>query len=136
MTGRDRDDAPPAAWHNRTSTLLGASVAALVVLAVLVWSISYVVRQAGEPEPAPTNFVEPTYSVTDRSVSTPTTTATITSTSPPVTTDINPEPVITETTESGPSTLTTRPPRTKETDLTATTTRQRPRLTQRTTSDP
>lgn len=37
------------AWHNQTSTLLGASVAALAVIAVLIGLISYVVGQFSEP---------------------------------------------------------------------------------------
>ncbi len=47
-------------------------------------------RQFGEPEPAPLDFVAPTYSATDsESATASTTTQTITSTSPPETTDID-----------------------------------------------
>ncbi len=78
-------------WHNRTSTLLGASIAALVLIAVLITSASWVSRQFNEPEQAPLNFVDPSFSSTGETTATPTTTGTITSTSPPMTTDINPE---------------------------------------------
>ena len=135
VTGPDSDDAPKPAWHNRPSTPLGVSAAALALLALLIGAISYVTGQANEPEPAPIDFVDPTYSVTDSSTpnsGAPGTTETITSTSPPVTTDINPEETTPTTTESGPSTITTRPPRTRETDV-GPTTRERPRLTRRTT---
>lgn len=81
------------AWHNQTSTLLGASVAALAVIAVLIGLISYVVGQFSEPEQAPLYYVPPSSSATatKSGTSASTTTGTITSTSPPVTSDINPD---------------------------------------------
>ncbi|WP_350355954.1 hypothetical protein [Mycolicibacterium rufum] len=140
MTRPDRDDSarpePPAVpWHNRTSTLLGASIAALVLIAVLITSASWVSRQFNEPEQAPLNFVDPSFSSTGETTATPTTTGTITSTSPPMTTDINPEstpPTTSGSETSGSETPTgpppsTRPPRTRDDDADTSTTRKRPR---------
>ena len=93
VTGPDSDDAPKPAWHNRPSTLLGVSAAALALLALLIGAISYVTGQANEPEPAPIDFVDPTYSVTDSSTpnsGSPATTETITSTSPPSVSHVSP----------------------------------------------
>ncbi len=95
MTGRDRtEDAPTPAprvpWHNRTSTVLGVSLAGLAVLAILVISISHLTRQFGEPEQAPIDYVGPTSSAPGTRSPTTTTTETITSTSPPITSDIDP----------------------------------------------
>nr|WP_137144292.1 hypothetical protein [Mycolicibacterium sp. CR10] len=140
VTSRDRDhaaeqEAPPVPWHNRTSTLLGASVAAVAAIAIVVASIGYVARQFSEPTQAPINYVEPAFSSSTGSGSaTPTTTGTITSTSPPLTTDINPG--LTPTSPSDSSSTTSRnpnfrPPRTREPESddgsTTRTTRNRPR---------
>ncbi|MDN4519147.1 hypothetical protein JN086_03040 [Mycolicibacterium austroafricanum] len=130
VSSRDRDEAteePPVAWHNRTSTLLAASVAGLAAIAVVISLISYVARQFSEPEQAPLYYVPPASSASTTKSGTSTTTETITSTSPPMTSDINPEATPSET----PSTTkpSTRPPRTRETDGndTTTTSRSRPR---------
>ena len=143
VTTRDRNqdahrEAPPVPWHNRTSAVLGASVAAVAAIAIVVTSISYVSRQFSEPEQAPINYVEPAFSDTDTtqsSTSTLTTTATVTSTSPPVTSDINPDLTPPSTTDSSePSSSRDpafRPPRTREEEpddeSTTRTTRKRPR---------
>ena len=127
---RDRVSVEPA-WHERTSTLAGASVAALLVLALLYLLISTFVREFDEPAPVQQYFLDPTTTgsarVTDSSSTS--TTPTITSTSPPVTSDIN-DPSAPTTTTSGTDTsdpsTSRRPPRTRDND--ATTTRQRPRL--------
>jgi cytoskeletal protein RodZ len=94
MTGQDPDDngdeQSPTPWYNRTPNVIGASVAGLAAIGILIAAVTFVSGQFDEPEQAPNNFVEPSFSATaTRSLSTPTTTATITSTSPPVTTDIN-----------------------------------------------
>jgi cytoskeletal protein RodZ len=96
MADEDRDDyddeqtPSPAPWYNRTPAVIGASVAGLAVIGILIAAVTFVSGQFNEPEQAPLNFVEPSFSATaTRSSSTPTTTATITSTSPPVTTDID-----------------------------------------------
>lgn len=127
---RDPSDVP---WHNRTSTLLGASVVGLAVIAALIAGGLWLGRQFTEPEQAPLNYVDPTFSSTaEPTSSTPTTTGTVTSTSPPVTTDINPDSTTPSSTDSEtPST--SRPPRTSRTrddddsDGDTTTTRKRPR---------
>ncbi len=70
-------------WYNRTPALVGASVAGLAVIGILIAAVTFVSRQFNEPDQAPLNFVEPSFSATaTHSLSTPTTTATITSTSP------------------------------------------------------
>jgi cytoskeletal protein RodZ len=96
MAGQDPDDhddeqSPSSApWYNRTPAVIGASVVGLAVVGILIAAVTFVSRQFNEPEQAPLNYVEPSFSATATgSSSTPTTTATITSTSPPVTTDIN-----------------------------------------------
>lgn len=92
MAGQDPDDYDDeqTPWYNRTPAVIGASVAGLAVIGILIAAVTFVSGQFSEPEQAPLNFVEPSFSATaTRSLSTPTTTATITSTSPPVTTDIN-----------------------------------------------
>ena len=120
MAGQDPDDYDDeeTPWYNRTPAVIGASVAGLAVLGILIAAVTYVSGQFNEPEQAPLNFVEPSFSATaTRSLSTPTTTATITSTSPPVTTDINGPSSTTSSssdtsgtdTSSGPNTAWTRP---------------------------
>jgi hypothetical protein len=92
VTGRDTDDegpATPTPWYNRTGAVVGASALGIVVIGILVAAGIFVTRQFNEPQQAPLNFVEPSFSATTPGSSTPTTTATITSTSPPVTTDID-----------------------------------------------
>lgn len=117
---RDDDEAqaePPVEWHNQTSTLLGASVAGVLAIGLLVMLISYVAGQFSEPEQAPLNYIPPprSSSVSATESATSTTTGTITSTSPPMTSDINPGETTTTTTT--PTTRpSTRPPRTRETD--------------------
>jgi hypothetical protein len=126
---RGRGSVDPA-WHERTSTLAGASLAALVVLALLYFLISTMAREFDEPAPVQQYFLDPTTSGSLRATDTSTTTTqTITSTSPPVTSDIN-DPNA-PTTTSGTETTSTsptqrRPPRTRDDDPTSS--RSRPRL--------
>ena len=141
MAGQESDDdgeeatPSPVPWHNRTPAVVGASALGVAVIGILILAVTYVARQFDEPEQAPLNFVDPTFSVTATDSSTPTTTATITSTSPPVTTDINGPPTSSPTSSSDTSSTEspgpTRTPRTRETDdddeSTPSTTRQRPR---------
>ena len=113
MAGRDADDYndEETPWYNRTPAVIGASVAGLGVIAILIAAVTFVSGQFNEPEQAPQNFVDPSFSATaTRSLSTTTTTATITSTSPPVTTDID-----------GPSSTTSSSSDTSSTDTTTTT---------------
>ena len=103
VAGRnDDDDGQP--WHNRTPAVVGASLAALVVVGILIVAATAVARQFGEPEQAPIDFVEPTYSATASQSETGTTTQTITSTRPPETTDINPSSTSGTSGTSGSST--------------------------------
>jgi hypothetical protein len=116
MTGRDPDDdemPSPAPWYNRTPAVIGASVAGLAVIGILIAAVTFVSRQVNEPGQAPLNFVEPSFSATATgSSSTPTTTATITSTSPPVTTDIDGPSSTTTSSSSDTSSSTDTSPRT------------------------
>jgi hypothetical protein len=132
------------AWHERTSTLLAASVGAIAVIAVAYFLISSLVRDSGDPGPAEQYFIDTTTSGsrTPSSGAATTTTGTVTSTSPPMTTDINdpnaPPTPTSGTDTSGTETSGTDTP-TTETSTTArtpratddddpTTTRSRPRL--------
>ncbi|MFI5506672.1 hypothetical protein ACIA48_04330 [Mycobacterium sp. NPDC051804] len=90
------DDGQP--WHNRTSTVVGASVLAILVIGILIVAATALARQFGETEEAPIDFVTPSFSATASHSADTTTTQTITSTSPPETTDID-----------GPSTSPTSP---------------------------
>ncbi len=91
VTGRHDDTGRRAGqgsvpWHDRTSALVGVSVAALAAIAVVVASVTFAVRQTGEPERAPITYVEPSGSSADPSSTATTPTAT---TTPPIsTTDI------------------------------------------------
>jgi cytoskeletal protein RodZ len=129
VTG-DRDDDPDGRpWHERTSTVVGASVAGLAVIGILFLLISYIARDVNAPDQAPQYYLdEPSASSRTSSTSATTTTETVTSTSPPVTTDINGD----ETTTSSSDTTTTIPPTTRRTTTTddggASTSRSRPRL--------
>ncbi|WP_079924912.1 hypothetical protein [Mycobacterium sp. AT1] len=133
MTDADHDeDEPP--WHERTSTVVGASVGAIAVIGLLWLLISYVV--GGSDEPGTTSQYYPDPSFSDRSSAATTSsssTETITSTSPPVTTDIDPGDTTTsgtDTTSTSPTTTSFDPsnlPRTR-TSTTYGDGRQRPRL--------
>lgn len=127
---KDDDDGQP--WHNRTPAVVGASLAAIVVVGILILAAMAVARQFGEPEQAPIDFVEPTYSAT--SSPSGTTTQTITSTSPVETTDINPSSTsetsgssTTSSTESSTEQTTARTEDPEDEPTTTRTTRQRPR---------
>ena len=116
MAGQDPDDnddeqsPAPAPWYNRTPNVIGASVAGIAAMGIVIAAVSFVARQFDEPTQAPLNFVDPTFTATASHSSTSTTTATITSTSPPVTTDIN-----------GPSTTTSSSSDTPSSDTPSTT---------------
>jgi hypothetical protein len=119
MAGEQRDDNgdEETPWYNRTPNVIGASVAGIAAIGIIIAAVTFVSRQFSEPEQAPLNFVTPSFSASASS-STPTTTATITSTSPPVTTDINGPSSTTSSSDtsassgtdsSGPNTAWTRP---------------------------
>jgi cytoskeletal protein RodZ len=121
MAGEDPDDYEESSetpWYNRTPNVIGASVAGLAAIGIIIAAVTFVARQFDEPEQAPLNFVDPSFSATASHSTTSTTTATITSTSPPVTTDINGPSSTTSSsdtststtdTTSGPNTAWTRP---------------------------
>lgn len=122
VTGRDSDeyddeqDAPSETpWYNRTPEVIGASVLGVLVIGILVFAVTYVARQSSEPPQAPLYYVEPSFSATATSTSSPTTTQTITSTSPPVTSDIN-GPSSTTPSSSETTSGERIPPRTRESD--------------------
>ena len=143
VAGQDPDDydgeqtPSPSPWYNRTPAVVAASLVGVVVIGVLIVAVSFVARQSNEPQQAPLNFVEPSFSATATySPSTPTTTATITSTSPPVTTDIDGPSGTTSSSSATSSSDTSTPTRTAWTspythastdELTPTTTRRGPR---------
>jgi hypothetical protein len=104
----DSRDGEPA-WHERTSTVVGASFGAVAVIAVLWFAISYVTGGSDEPPPASQYYVEPSASGSTTTTTTATSTETITSTSPPLTSDIDPGGTTSGTTSgtSGTSTDTT-----------------------------
>ncbi len=79
-------------WHHSTAAVLGASLLGVLLIAVLVAGGTFLARQIGEPTPAPTEFIEPSFATTPtatsaRRTTTATGTTTRTSTSPPITTD-------------------------------------------------
>lgn len=49
----DAAEVPPDAWHNQTSTLLGASIAGIAAIALIIWLITVIARQFSEPDPPP-----------------------------------------------------------------------------------
>nr|WP_163899590.1 hypothetical protein [Mycolicibacterium pulveris] len=110
MTRRD-DDGAGQPWYNRTPAVLGASIAGLAVIGLLVFVVSAAAGQFGEPEQAPLHFVEPSYSTpTTPAATTTATTATVTTTSPPQTTDLSAiETTSTSETTSEPGTSSAEP---------------------------
>jgi len=133
----DHDEDEPA-WHERTSTVVGASIGAIAVIGVLWLLISYVVGGSDDPTSGPQYYPDPSFSERSSAATTglpgeTTSTETITSTSPPVTTDIDPGATTTsgtETTSTTPTTTSFNPsnlPRTR-TSTTFGDGRQRPRL--------
>ncbi|MCV7416877.1 hypothetical protein [Mycolicibacterium litorale] len=149
MTGpRDDDEAhsgreadAPAPWHHSTAKVLGASVAAIAALALIVTGVMFVSRKAGETPEAPLNFVDPTFSsMTSEATTEPTTATTTTRISPPLTTDLDLPPEMatstppSETTSSGERPSTRKSEESEESDeredesAAPTTTRNRPRL--------
>ncbi len=129
--GGDTLTEPP--WHERTSMLVGASIAALLALAILYFLISTVVRQFNEPAQTPQFYVDPGDGSTSfsRSAKTTTTTETITSTVPPVTTEINPGDTSTpSSTDTSPNTNLPSTHRNTPSSGDLPTTRSRPRFNQ------
>ena len=86
-------DEPSEPWHNSTRAVVGASVAGVAVIGVLVAAVMFM-SGGDEPTDAPLNFVDPSFSETasESAASATTTTATITSTPKVSTTEINGPP--------------------------------------------
>jgi hypothetical protein len=132
VTDADHDEDEPA-WHERTSTVVGASVGAIAVIGLLWLLISYVVGGSDDPGTTSQYYPDPSFSDRSSAATTETTsTETITSTSPPVTTDIDPGATTTSGTDTSttPTTTSFDPsnlPRTR-TSTTYGDGRQRPRL--------
>ena len=130
---KDVDDKAEPAWHERTSTVVGASVGAIAVIGVVYLLVSYLFGGSDEPGGNSQYYPDPSFSERSSAATTSTTsTETITSTSPPVTTDINPGDTTTSGTDtsSTPTTTSFDPsnlPRTR-TSTTYGDGRQRPRL--------
>ncbi|MGA9376419.1 MAG: hypothetical protein WBV64_15610 [Mycobacterium sp.] len=119
-------------WHERTPTLLAASVAALAAIGLIVWLTIFVVRQFNTNEPAPTEYVAPFEdSSSSTSTTTASTTTTVTSTRPVETTDISDVIGPAPSSETSSSEQPTRTPRSRANDDDAedetTTTRRRAR---------
>ncbi|MGB5112497.1 MAG: hypothetical protein WBO08_13135 [Mycobacterium sp.] len=104
-------------WHERTPTLLAASVAALAAIGLIVWLAIFVVRQFNTNEPAPTEYVAP-FGDSSSSTATPTdsTTTTVTSTRPVETTDISDVIGPAPSSETSSSEQPTRTPRSRAND--------------------
>ena len=79
----DRGQAP-APWHHSTANVVGASVAALAVIGLVIWGISAMVG-TDQPQDAPINFVNPSYASTTSARST---TSTVTTTRTPITSEV------------------------------------------------
>jgi hypothetical protein len=127
----DDDDGQP--WHNRTSTVIGASVLAILLIGILIVAATAMGRQFGETEEAPIDFVTPSFSARTSQSSDTTTTQTITSTSPPETTDIDgPSATSSSSETTSSSESSTRRPTTRNDDDGEGPTTRTPRRTPRT----
>lgn len=84
-SGRQADASTP--WHHSTGKVLGASIAGIAAIGLVVTGVMFASR-AGDSPQAPTNFVDPSFSsMTSRSGSA--TASTTTRISPPLTTDLD-----------------------------------------------
>jgi hypothetical protein len=81
-------DEPSEPWHNSTRAVVGASIAGVAVLGVIIAAILHLTRQDDSTN-APLEFVDPSFSATASTSATSTTAETITSTAPLSTTEIN-----------------------------------------------
>jgi hypothetical protein len=130
----DEDRPKTPAWHERTQTLVGASVAALLALFLMYFAVSCVSQEFNTPNDGPQYFLDPGGSTTSRGFSTSSTSGTSTSTSyttvRPQTSDINPGDTSTTTDSSTPRGDSTTTRRRTPTDDDDTTTSRRPRFNQ------
>lgn len=146
MTGSHGDEPQPegdahAPWHHSTAKVLGASVAGVAAIGLIVGGVMFVSREAEKTPQAPLNFVEPSFSQTsDTASSAPSTTSPTARPSPPQTTDIDlpptsaPPPPPPPPSSSAEDSTSRRAPSTRdnddedEDDSTPSSTRKRPRL--------
>ncbi|KUI23621.1 hypothetical protein [Mycobacterium sp. GA-2829] len=135
----DREADAPTPWHQSTAKVLGASLAGVAAIALIVAGVMFVSRDSGQAPDAPPDFVDPTFSsMTSRSTSASSTSTTTTRISPPLTTDLDlppelaPPPPPPSESSSESSTprgrSTTQQEETSEESAPRTTTRNRPRL--------
>lgn len=134
-SGRQVDASTP--WHHSTAKVLGASIAGLVAIGLIVTGVMFASR-GGESPQAPANFVDPSFSSMTTRSSSATTSTTTTRISPPLTTDLDLPPELPSSTPPSPSeTSSTRGRSTtqqeeseesEEESSPRTTTRNRPRL--------
>lgn len=107
-------------WHERTPTLLAASVAALTAIGLVVWLTMFVVRQVNTTEPAPLEYVAPFVdgpsSTTSTTTGTTAGTSGATSTRPVETTDISDVIGPSSSSETSSSERPTRTPRSRAND--------------------
>ncbi len=103
MTGDldlDDDKSTTPSWHERTPTLVGASVAALLALLVMYFAVSCVAQEFNAPNEGPQYFIDPGASTSGSYGNSTSGTSTSTSYSRvvPQTSDINPGDTTTATT--------------------------------------
>jgi hypothetical protein len=132
----DDEKSTTPAWHERTPTLVGASVAALLALLIMYFAVSCVAQEFNTPDEGPQYFIDPgapTSSGFYGSTTSGSSASTSYSLIPPQTTDINPGDSTTTTTTTdtssprGDSTTTRRRPPSGDDDST---TSRRPRFNQ------
>jgi hypothetical protein len=119
---------PP--WHERTNTVVGASIAAVLALLLMYFAVSCVSRSFNDPQQTPQYYLDPGGSTTPSTYTTSTTTSTSYSVVPPQTTDINPGDTTTPTSTSTVRGDSTTHRRTPSNDGDDTTTTRRPRFNQ------
>lgn len=143
MTGAHDDDEhsggepdAPKPWHHSTAKVLGASIAGLLALVLVVVAVMFVSREAETPQ-APLNFVDPTFTSATTDPTTSSTATTTTRISPPLTTDLDlppelapppPPPSETSTSRGRSTTQEEESERSGEESAPPTSTRSRPRL--------
>ena len=106
MTGNKHRDTPRP-WHERTPLVVGASLAALIVIALLYFAVSSVSRHYDQPPPAPTQYLGPPGTTTATARTALATTPTSTTTVPVQTSEIDNPSTETSTDTSGTETTST-----------------------------
>ncbi|MUL47780.1 hypothetical protein FZI85_26055 [Mycobacterium sp. CBMA293] len=86
-------------WHERTPHVVGASIAALIAIALLYFAATWLTRHYNQPAPPPVPVIVDNSTTPHTAASTTSATTTSSSTTPPSTTDID-LPLTTDTTTS------------------------------------